>query len=125
MSAFSWLLLRLTCLLTHLFTKTLYSFPPHTCYMPLPSQYSLFNHFNNMYKEYRPLSSPLCSFLHSLVASSLLCPNILLQTLFSDTLSLRSSLNVNDQVLHPCKTKDKIIILYILIFKFLDCNPGD
>ena len=52
--------------------------------------------------------------------SSLLGPNILLNTIFSNTLSFLSSLNVSDQVSHPYKTKDKIIFLYILIFKFLD-----
>jgi len=52
-------------------------------------------------EEYRSMSSSLCSFLHSLVTSSLLGPNILLYTLFSNNLSLRSSLNVSDQVLHP------------------------
>jgi hypothetical protein len=40
--------------------------------------------------EYRSSSSSLCS-LHSPVASSLLGPNILLSTLFSNTLSLFSS----------------------------------
>ena len=49
-------------------------------------------------EDYRSLSSSLCSFLHSLVTSSLLGPNILL---FSDPLSLRYSLNVTDQVSHP------------------------
>jgi hypothetical protein len=39
----------------------------------------------------------LCSFLHSPVTSSLLTPNILLSTLFSNTLSLRSTPNVSDQ----------------------------
>ena len=34
------------------------------------------------------------------------------------TLSLRSSLNVSDQVSHPYKTTDKIIDPYILIFTF-------
>jgi hypothetical protein len=43
----------------------------------------------------------LCSFIHSPFISSLLDPNILLNTLFSNTLSLRSSLNVSDQVSHP------------------------
>ena len=43
-------------------------------------------------KAYRSLSSSLCSFLHSPVTSSLLGPNILLNTLFWNTLSLRSSL---------------------------------
>jgi hypothetical protein len=39
------------------------------------------------------------------VTSSLLGPNTLLNTLVSNTLSLRSSLNVSDQVSHPYKTK--------------------
>jgi hypothetical protein len=47
-------------------------------------------------------------------------PNILLTTLFSKTLSLRSSRNVSDQVSHPFKTPDKIIVLCIVIFIFLD-----
>ena len=70
-------------------------------------------------EEYRSLSSSLYSFLHSTVTSSLLGPNILLNTLFSNTLSLRSSLNMSYQVSHPQKTTEKIIVLYTLIFKFL------
>jgi hypothetical protein len=54
------------------------------------------------------------------VTSTLLCPNILFKTLFSNTLRLRSSISVNDQVSHPHKTTGKIILLYMLIFKFLD-----
>jgi hypothetical protein len=46
----------------------------------------------------------LCSFLHSLVTSSLLGPKIFLSTLLSNTLSLLSPLSVTDQVLHPYKT---------------------
>ena len=53
---------------------------------------------------YRSFSSSLFSFLHSPVTSSLQGPNILLNTLFSNTLSLRSSLNMSDQVSHPYKT---------------------
>jgi hypothetical protein len=37
--------------------------------------------------EYRSLSSSLCSLLHSPVFSSILGPNILLNTLFSNNLS--------------------------------------
>jgi len=70
-------------------------------------------------EEYRSLSSSLCNFPHSRVTSSHLGPNILLSTLFSNTFSLHSSLNVSDQVSHPYKTTDKIIVLYILIFIFL------
>jgi len=76
-------------------------------------------------EEYRSLSSSLCSFLHSAVSSSLLGPNILLNALFSNTLSLSSFLNVNDQLSHPYKTIGKIIVLYILIFKFFYCKLED
>jgi len=62
--------------------------------------------------QYRSLSSSLCSFLHSPVTSSLLVPNILLSTILSKTLRLRSSLNVSYQVSHPYKTTGKIIVLY-------------
>jgi hypothetical protein len=75
--------------------------------------------------EYRSLSSSLCSLLHSPVASSLLGPNILVSTLFSNTLSLCSSLSVRDQVSHPYKTTGKITVLYTLIFVFLDSNVED
>jgi len=71
-----------------------------------------------MGEEYKSFSSSLCSLLHSPVTSSLLGPNILLNTMFSNTLSFLSSRNVNDQVSHPYKRTVKIIVLYILIFKF-------
>jgi len=41
--------------------------------------------------------------------------NILLSTLLSNTLSLRYSFSVSDQVSHPHKTS-KIIVTYIFIF---------
>jgi hypothetical protein len=75
--------------------------------------------------EYRLFSSSFCSFLHSPVTSSLLDPNIFLITLFSDTLSLPSFLDVNDQVSHPYKTKGKIIVLWVLIVVFLDSELED
>jgi hypothetical protein len=69
--------------------------------------------FNSAFKG---LSSSLCRFLTSTLPS----PSILLNTHFSDTLSLRPSRNVSDQVSHPYQTTGKIIVLYILIFKFFD-----
>jgi hypothetical protein len=56
------------------------------------------------------------------VTSSLLGPDILLSNLFSNTLSLHLSLNVNNRVSHPYKTVGKIVVLYIYIF---DSNLED
>ena len=78
------------------------------------------------YEEYRSCSSLLYSYsvLHSTVTSSLLGPYVL-GNLFSATVSLCSSLIVNYQVSHPCKTTGKIIVLCILIFVFLDSPVED
>ena len=75
-------------------------------------------------EKYKSLCSLLCSFLHSFVTSSLLGPNILLSTLFSNTLNLHSSLNLNDQVSYPYQATGNIIILYILTF-VADCKSKD
>jgi hypothetical protein len=72
-------------------------------------------------EEYKLWSSSLCSFLQPSTISSLFCPNIL-STLFWNTLSLCSSLNVRHQVSHPYKTTDKTVVVYILIFMVLDCR---
>ena len=76
-------------------------------------------------EQYKSLRSSLTSFLHSPVTSSLLGPNIPLNTLFSDTLSVRSSLYVSYHVLNPYKTTGKIIVLCMLIFKYLDNKVED
>jgi Na+-translocating ferredoxin:NAD+ oxidoreductase RnfA subunit len=55
--------------------------------------------------------------LHPCLTSSFLGLSILL---FSDSLSSCSSFKVRDQVLHPCKTREKIIVFYILIIMFQD-----
>jgi len=77
------------------------------------------------HEQYRSLSSPLCSLLHSHVTSSRSDPHILLSTLFSHTLSLHSSLKVRNHVSHPRKGIGKIIILYILIWKTKETGPND
>ena len=72
----------------------------YSCYMPAHPILDLIT--RTMFREqYRSLSSSLCSFLHSPVHSSLLGPNILL-----NTRSLCSYLNQKDQVSHPYKTTD-------------------
>jgi hypothetical protein len=67
----------------------------------------------------------LIIFFQPPVTSSLFGPNILLSTLFSNTPSLYSSLNVRDQVPHPYRTTGKITVLYIIIFTFLDKRGED
>ena len=61
-------------------------------------------------EEHKSFSSSFCNPLHSPVISSLLGPNILLNTMFSKTLSFLSSRNVSDQASHPYKTTGKIIV---------------
>ena len=56
-------------------------------------------------EEYKSFSSSLCNLLHSPVTSFLLGPNILLNTMFSNTLSFFSSRNINDEVSHTYKNK--------------------
>jgi hypothetical protein len=82
-------------------TNILYAFlfSPHSHYMLCPSNPSWLDHSN--YTWYKFWSSWLCSFLQPPVTSSFFDPDILLSILYSNTLSICSSLNVRDQVPHP------------------------
>lgn len=60
--------------------------------------------------EHNSWSSSLCSLLQPRVTSSLLRPNILLSTLFSNSLGLNSSLNITDQIEHQHITAAKIVV---------------
>ena len=55
-------------------------------------------------EQYRSLSSSLCSLLHSSLTLSVLDSDILLSTLFSNTLNLHTSLNLSFQISHSYKT---------------------
>ena len=98
---------------------------PHMRYMPRPSHSSRCDHPNNIVEGHISLSFSLCRFAQSPVTSTLLCPISLFSILFSNTLSLRSSLNVSNQVSHPYKTIGKIVVHYILIFICLDSKLKD
>ena len=89
------------------------SFPSKTLYTPLSSHIHAtcpahlilldFITCTILGEEYKSFSSSLCNLLRSPVTSSLLGPNILLNTIFSNTLSFLSLLNISDQVSHPYK----------------------
>jgi hypothetical protein len=93
-------------------TKILYTPFPSLIRVTCPTHLILLDFITRTIfgEQYRSSSSSLCSFLHSPVTSSLLDPNILLYTLSSNTLNLRSSLKVSDQVSHPLQKKTGNII---------------
>jgi hypothetical protein len=61
-----------------------------------------------------------CYMLCQIPPSSYDHPNILLSTLFSNTLILHSSFHVRHQVSHPHKKTGKISVMFILIFIIFD-----
>jgi hypothetical protein len=108
-------------------TKTRYAPCPFSIHSTCPTHLILHDWITWIIlgEQYRSFSSSFCSFLHSLVISSLLGPNSLLSPLFSSALGLHSSLSVSDQDTHPYKTTSKSIVLYILISTFLDSKLED
>ena len=84
-------------------TKTMYTALLYPIRATCPAQFILlyFIYRKIFSEQYKSLSSSICSFFHSPVTSPLIDTNILLRTLISNTLSLRSSFSVSDQVSHP------------------------
>jgi hypothetical protein len=99
-------------------------FPTKTLYAPFlspqPSNSSLFDHLNNIWWRIQIIKLLIMWFPPFPCYLIPLRTNILLCTLFSNSLSLCSFLNMSNQVSHPYKTTSKIIVLYVSIFIFLD-----
>jgi hypothetical protein len=93
-------------------TKTLYTFLPFAMRATCPAHLIVLHLICLTISggEYKLWSYPLCNFLHSPVTSSVLGPNILLSTLFSNTLSLCSSVKFTDKVSNPYKTTGRIMV---------------
>jgi hypothetical protein len=82
-------------------------------YMPRPSHYSRIYHPHNAGWGVKIIKLLIMKFYslylyESPVTPSLLGPNILLNTLFSNSLNLRSFLYVSDQVSHYTKQREKL-----------------
>jgi hypothetical protein len=92
-------------------TKTLYAPPLSPIRASRPAQPILLQIITRIMfgEEYRWCCCSLFGLLHSPVTSCLLGQNIFLNTPFSKTLSLYSSLSVKDQVSHPYKTTGQTI----------------
>jgi len=108
-------------------TKILYAYPPSLLHATRPVYLIVLNLSTRTIfdEQYRSLSSSLCSFLHTPATSSLLGPNIFISNLLSSILSLCFCLIVSDQVSHPYKITVEIIVMYVLIFVFLDIKLED
>ena len=79
-------------------TNTLYARLPHMCYMPCPSHSSWFDHLNNIWWGVQNIK------LLVMYSSPLPCYLVPPE---HPVLNLCSSLNVSDQVSHPCKIAGK------------------
>jgi hypothetical protein len=85
----------------------------YACSIPRPS-HSWLDHPNNIWRRVQVMKLLITQLsLRSPVTSSLLGLSILLSTLFLNTLSLCSNLNVKDEVWHAYKAASRLIVLYI------------
>jgi hypothetical protein len=85
---------------------------PNLCLCPAHHIPPSLDHFDYIWRRVQVMKLLIMQFLQPPVTSSLFCTNILLSTLFSDTLSLCSSPNVRDQVSHPYRNRQNYDFVY-------------
>jgi hypothetical protein len=110
-----------------LLKNTSWNQPPQIiagCYIPCPSHPPWPDHSSYTWQTVQVMKLLIMLFSPTSLYFFPLGPNILLSTLFSNTIGLCSSLNVRDQLSHPHKTTGKIIVLYILIVMYLNSTRG-
>jgi hypothetical protein len=90
---------------------------PYSPYMPCLSHPPSLHQSNYIWRGVQVMNFLITQFSPISCLFISLVPNILFSTLYSNILILCSSINVRDQVSHPYKTKSKIIVLFILIFR--------
>jgi hypothetical protein len=105
----------------------MHSSSPQSCYKLWPSHTPWLDHSNYVYlgKSVQVMKLLVMQFLQPPVTSSLFCKTIFFRALFSNSPSLRFSLNVRDQISRPYRSTVKIMVLNILIYKFLDRRQED
>ena len=113
-------LLSLSSWLSHKNPKCIPLFPYAYC-MPCPSHPPPSDSFNYIRRILQVVKILIVQFS----PTSYLGTNVLLSTLFSNTFSLCSSLNVRHQVWKSYKTTGKVIVLCILMFTFVDSRQKD
>jgi hypothetical protein len=80
---------------------------------------------NYTWRNIQVIKLLITQFFQPPITSSLFGPSILLLTLLSTTLSLRSSVSVRNEVSHLYRTPGKIIVFCILNFTFIDSTRED
>jgi hypothetical protein len=104
-------------------SKTMHYSFPHACYI-LHISHHLFDSSKNILWRVEIMNMLIIQSSSFLCYLSLLCPDIILSTPISNTLSLCSSLLVRDQASHLYKTTCKVRVLCISIFTFLGSKTG-
>jgi hypothetical protein len=93
--------------------------------MPRPSHPPWLDNSNYTWRKFQVMKLLIMQFSPASYHFIPLRSKYSLQHMFSNTISLYSSLNIRDQISHPYRTTDKIIVFHILIFMFLDSGRED